>query len=195
MTKQQTQFSKAVALAKQLQKKQPSLKYTDAVKKAFAQLKRKKVGAAKSSSHKDTKSHNVNIRVVSGTSNLTAKSFTRINNDVNGNPRYVFHWTAIADSYGQALALAKKFGGRKFHNKQYGGGIAIQSYNIDESAKRINEIVNKKVGAVKIIQKGENKNSKVTKTLMQVRTKKGTFKGYKRVSGIGYSLNKRGQLI
>lgn len=41
----------------------------------------------------------------------------------------------------------------------------------------------KKVGAVKIIQKGEDKKAKVTKTLMQIRTKKGLFKRYKKVSG------------
>lgn len=39
----------------------------------------------------------------------------------------------------------------------------------------------KKVGATKIIEKGEKKNAKVTKVLQRVRTKKGTFKGTKRV--------------
>lgn len=41
----------------------------------------------------------------------------------------------------------------------------------------------KKVGATKIIEKGEKKNAKVTKVLQRIRTKKGTFKGTKRVSG------------
>jgi hypothetical protein len=41
----------------------------------------------------------------------------------------------------------------------------------------------KKVGAIKIIEKGENKSSKVTKVLQQKRSKKGTFKGYKTLSG------------
>lgn len=41
----------------------------------------------------------------------------------------------------------------------------------------------KKVGATKIIQKGESKNAKVTKVLEQTRTKKGLFKGYKRIAG------------
>ena len=90
--------------------------------------------------------------------------------------------------------MAKKFGGKKFHNKQYGGGIAIQSYNISDSAKRINEIVNNSIGAIKIIQKGESVNSKVSKVYLQTRTKKGTFKGYKRVSGIGFTLDKFNRL-
>jgi hypothetical protein len=58
MTKQQTKFKKAVAIAKQLRKSNPAMKYTDAIKKAFKSLG--------STTHKDTKSHNVNIRVVSG---------------------------------------------------------------------------------------------------------------------------------
>jgi hypothetical protein len=41
----------------------------------------------------------------------------------------------------------------------------------------------KKIAAVKIIQKGEKKNAKVTKVLQQTRTKKGLFKGYKKVAG------------
>lgn len=41
----------------------------------------------------------------------------------------------------------------------------------------------KKVGATKIIEKGEKKNAKVTKVLQRVRSKKGTFKGIKRVAG------------
>jgi hypothetical protein len=39
----------------------------------------------------------------------------------------------------------------------------------------------KKVGATKIIERGEKKNAKVTKVLQRVRSKKGTLKGIKRV--------------
>lgn len=66
--------------------------------------------------------------------------FTRVNNDVNGNPRYVCHFLRIADTYDEAMRLAKKIGGRKFHNKQYGGGIVFQSYNLNETAKQIVEL-------------------------------------------------------
>lgn len=97
--------------------------------------------------------------------------FTRINNDTNGNPRYVCHFLEIplselelsmiedkiliAKSLGRitigmeldlkytfALKKAKKIGGKKFHNKQYGGGIVFQSYNIEATEKRILELVN-----------------------------------------------------
>ena len=71
--------------------------------------------------------------------------FTRVNNDINGNPRYachfmdiplrnfgIMHYDSIQDRYNKALKIAKAFGGRKFHNKQYGGGIVFQSYNLNE---------------------------------------------------------------
>lgn len=66
--------------------------------------------------------------------------FTRINNDTNGNPRYVVHYLQLADTYERALYLGRQLGGRKFHNKQYGGGIAFQSYNTDKLAERIEQI-------------------------------------------------------
>lgn len=72
---------------------------------------------------------------------ITENDFTRVKNDVNGNPRYVFHFLELADDYRRAVHLANKhLHGRKFHNKQYGGGIVIQSYNLADDIKRINEI-------------------------------------------------------
>lgn len=74
--------------------------------------------------------------------------FTRIKNDVNGNPRYVVHflslntrdelnrtgeqWIDVSEKYELALKRARAIGGRKFHNKQYGGGIVFQSYSLKE---------------------------------------------------------------
>ena len=66
--------------------------------------------------------------------------FTRINNDINGNPRFVVHYLQMADSYERALFLSRQLGGRKFHNKQYGGGIAFQYYNTEKLAERIAQI-------------------------------------------------------
>lgn len=60
----------------------------------------------------------------------TKIQFTRVNNDVNGNPRYVCHFLNIASDYDTAVKMANKIGGKRFHNKQYGGGIVFQSYNI-----------------------------------------------------------------
>ena len=64
--------------------------------------------------------------------------WTRINNDSNGNPRHVCHFLAfigpndagipLDQKYDLALKRARKLGGRKYHNKSYGGGIVFQEY-------------------------------------------------------------------
>jgi hypothetical protein len=85
----------------------------------------------------------------------TKIDFLRVKNDTNGNPRYVCHYSeliknsesyfitglSISDRYNVALNRAKKIGGRKFHNKQYGGGIVFQSYNIQDTEKDILELI------------------------------------------------------
>jgi hypothetical protein len=79
-------------------------------------------------------------------------TLTRINNDVNGNPRYVTHFLnflnkdeqsflPFAKKYDYALKKAKLIGGRKFHNKQYGGGIVFQSYNTDNLKEEIIDVM------------------------------------------------------
>jgi hypothetical protein len=72
---------------------------------------------------------------------ITNDSFTRIKNDTNGNPRYVIHFLDLDNDYENALKIAKKLGGRKFHNKQYGGGIVFQSYNNRDLANRLNQLI------------------------------------------------------
>lgn len=79
-------------------------------------------------------------------------NFTRINNDTNGNPRYVCHflnfitdkdpYNGIDSRYDLALSRSRKFGGRKFHNKQYGGGIVFQSYDVERLGREIETFVN-----------------------------------------------------
>jgi len=84
----------------------------------------------------------------------TSIDFTRVNNDTNGNPRYVCHFLSligsnecegfsITEKYNFALNRAKQIGGRKFHNKQFGGGIVFQSYNITDTDREINELLPK----------------------------------------------------
>lgn len=96
-------------------------------------------------------------------------NFTRINNDVNGNPRFVCHFLNFINDnddrqikedfaaflsqnpfrivefkYDLALSRSRKLGGRKFHNKKYGGGIVFQMYEgqQEQMTARINEIKN-----------------------------------------------------
>lgn len=90
----------------------------------------------------------------------TQINFTRIENDINGNPRYVCHymnlltakelqkdWRTASDIFGinnqyvAAVKRANKIGGRKYHTKNYGGGIVFQSYNIENLNDRINELL------------------------------------------------------
>ena len=86
---------------------------------------------------------------------ITQNDFTRVNNDGNGNPRFVCHFLKlntpaelnaepwISDKYTLALARSRQLGGRKFHNKQYGGGIVFQCYSLPDLCSRINEITQK----------------------------------------------------
>ena len=85
---------------------------------------------------------------------ITPQDFTRVKNDVNGNPRFVIHflslntnaelnanpWIDISDKYALALNRSRKAGGRKFHNKQYGGGIVFQSYNLRGLCAELNAL-------------------------------------------------------
>ena len=85
--------------------------------------------------------------------------WTRISSDVNGNPRYVVHFLALVPDldtpeiwdehgigtsswkYQQAVKRANKIGGRKFHNKSYGGGIVFQSYELRATEEAIERVV------------------------------------------------------
>jgi len=85
---------------------------------------------------------------------LNPIEFTRINSDTNGNPRFVCHFLAfigekdrdieLNQKYNLALARSRQLGGRKFHNKQYGGGIVFQMYDGQqlEMSRKIREIAN-----------------------------------------------------
>lgn len=89
--------------------------------------------------------------------------FTRVNNDVSGNPRYAIHFLAFINDkdkaeaeqmskeikpfnfpvhymYQIALKKSRQLGGKKFHNKQFGGGIVFQSYNPQDLLKDIEAI-------------------------------------------------------
>lgn len=91
--------------------------------------------------------------------------FITINNDSSGNPRYVCHFSNLvteketelakqkakqnqkkfpnnwffASTYEYEFALdrAKKFFGKKFNNKQYGGGIVFSTYNLQDLEQKI----------------------------------------------------------
>lgn len=89
--------------------------------------------------------------------------YKRIKRDINGNPRYVFHYSdfnsekerdlyptnvspifKVNDNldkrYELALSKARSIGGKKYRGKDFGRGIVIQSYNIKRTIEQIEEI-------------------------------------------------------
>ena len=88
--------------------------------------------------------------------------WTRIKNDINGNPRYVCHflnlltdeelgrtgdeWIPLSLKYAIATKRANQIGGRKYHCKAYGGGIVFQSHSIDELEAAIAKLTGRKDG-------------------------------------------------
>ena len=61
-----------------------------------------------------------------------------INNDVNGNARYVIHYLALGiDNYGDV----SKYGFKKYRAKWYGGGIVFQAVNLEDKLKYMIETV------------------------------------------------------
>ena len=81
---------------------------------------------------------------------MNTEDFTRINSDSDGNPRYVVHFLQCepdswrlddrSTRYANVCKLMNNRGGRKFHNKQYGGGIVFRSYNLDDTIKHIEQV-------------------------------------------------------
>ena len=101
-----TQLQKIVAKAKTLKKSHPNTKWTDLIKKAskLVGTAKKSVGAVKKKStvkkavkkstarsmHKDTKSHNVRINVVSGINKHLVERISKINDEIEQREDVIF---------------------------------------------------------------------------------------------------------
>mgnify|MGYP003656625575 CR=1 FL=1 len=55
----------------------------------------------------------------------------RINNDLNGNGRWVMHYLSFDDDYDKALKVAKEFGGKAYKAKWFGGGFVFTMYKTE----------------------------------------------------------------
>lgn len=67
-------------------------------------------------------------------------SYHRIDNDMNGNPRYVVHFLSLnikPSDYGKIQGLTK------YRAKWYGGGYVIQSYNLEDDLEYCLNLVEK----------------------------------------------------
>jgi len=92
--------------------------------------------------------------------------FKQVNNSTTGTPRYVCHFTALITDkdeqeikdtfaaslqlnpllltslkYERALSKVKKLGGKKYHNKNYGGGIAFSVWNTAKLENTLTELL------------------------------------------------------
>ena len=83
--------------------------------------------------------------------------FDSINNNINGPPRYVSHWLALDDEQGQlstrytnAVYYCKKAinKGKKYNTKSYGGGIVIETWNLQKDIEKLNEYIQAKLRGV-----------------------------------------------
>lgn len=57
----------------------------------------------------------------------------RIDNDINGNPRYVVHFIDLGIKLKDYDKINKLYGFKKYTAKWFGGGIVFQSYNIKDT--------------------------------------------------------------
>lgn len=93
-------------------------------------------------------------------------SITRLNNDVNGNPRYAIHWLALLENealsqwdkseveskgvwsgniqngltYDIACYIAKQASFKRYHNKSFGGGLSFSSYNVSSDLSHLDTV-------------------------------------------------------
>ena len=71
----------------------------------------------------------------------------KINNDTNGNPRYVVHFLSLnIDDYKNINSL---YGFNKYRAKWFGGGVVFQSFDIEETLyyalNKVKEVEGKKL--------------------------------------------------
>ena len=109
-------------------------------KYTFSKMSERERGMVKQEYQDLKKIMNINEEDLKVRPEVNLIDFKSVKNDGNGNPRYVCHFLNFADNYARALFLANQIGGRKFHNKQYGGGIVFQSYNIKNLESQILKI-------------------------------------------------------
>lgn len=86
-------------------------------------------------------------------------TWQQVSPDRSGNPRYVCHFFSlntraeldsdnslaspghVSDQYSLALKRARRIGGKKFHNKVFGGGIVFATSNLRVTEKEIARVL------------------------------------------------------
>lgn len=68
---------------------------------------------------------------------IQTRHFTKIDNDVNGNPRYYVPAYLFPETMTEKQR--KSAGLVKYRGKRYGAGYVVQSYNLESTCDHINE--------------------------------------------------------
>lgn len=66
----------------------------------------------------------------------------RVNNDVNGNPRYVIHFLALGLKDYKSTKATRDAGLSIYRGKWFGGGFVFTSYNVQDSLEWILDQLN-----------------------------------------------------
>ena len=62
---------------------------------------------------------------------------TRVNNDVNGNPRYVVHFLSLGLKDYASTKETREAGFKIYRGKEYGGGFVFSSYNVQSDLPKM----------------------------------------------------------
>ena len=75
--------------------------------------------------------------------NGKAITVNQVTNDIYGNPRYIIHFLAVADTYSEALKISRNIGGKMYTATWYGGGIVFPSYYLKDTLEYLMECAGK----------------------------------------------------
>ena len=58
--------------------------------------------------------------------------WSRLKSDIKGDSRFVTSWRELGfRNYNDAIKAANQLGGRRYHNRQYGGGLVFTSLKVN----------------------------------------------------------------
>ncbi len=63
----------------------------------------------------------------------------QVKNRVSDTPRYVVHFSSIADSHDEAISLVEKVGGSRYNAVWFNGGVVFESHNPQETLEKLLE--------------------------------------------------------
>ena len=68
----------------------------------------------------------------------------RTNNDVNGNPRYVVHYSALGLPEYESTKKTRAAGLKLYRGRDFGGGFVFTSYNTEYTLEWVLEVLHGK---------------------------------------------------